>query len=65
MGGVQFAIDGQNIGAEITTPSPLTKYTLIWDSTTLPNGTYTLTAVARDTSGHSTTSAGMTVTVNN
>ena len=65
VGGVQFAMNGQNIGSEITTPSPLTKYTLSWDSTTLPNGTYTLTAVARDTSGHSTTSGGVTVTVSN
>lgn len=65
MGGVQFAINGQSIGTEITTPSPLTKYTLTWDSTTLPNGVYTLTATARDNSGHSTTSAGVTVTINN
>jgi Bacterial Ig domain len=65
VGGVQFAMNGQNIGAEIRTPSPLTKYTLSWDSTTLPNGTYTLTAVARDTSGHSTTSAGIAVTISN
>jgi hypothetical protein len=65
MGGVQFAISGQNIGTEITTPSPLTKYTLTWDSTTLPNGDYTLTATARDNSGHSTTSAGVPVTIKN
>src|SRR4029077_2404508 len=65
VGGVQFAINGQNIGVELTTPSPLTKYTLSWDSTTLPNGTYTLTATARDTTGHSTTSAGVSVTIQN
>jgi Big-like domain-containing protein len=65
VGGVQLQMNGQNIGAEILTPSPLTKYTLTWDSTTLPNGTYTLTAVARDTSGHSTTSAGIAVTISN
>ena len=65
VGGVQLQLNGQNIGSEMTTPSPLTKYTLTWDSTTLPNGTYTLTAVARDTSGHSTTSAGITVTISN
>ena len=65
VGGVQFALNGQNIGGEVTTPSPLTKYTLRWDSTTMPNGAYTLTAVARDTSGHSTTSAGIAVTISN
>jgi len=65
VGGVQFQFDGQRIGAEITTPSPLTKYTLSWDSSAMPNGTYTLAAVARDTSGHSTTSAGVTVTISN
>jgi len=65
VGGVQFQFDGHSIGAEITTPSPLTKYTLSWDSSTMPNGTYTLAAAARDTSGHSTTSAGVTVTISN
>jgi hypothetical protein len=65
VGGVQFQLDGQNIGAEVTTPSPLTKYTLSWDSSTVPNGTHTLTAVARDTSSHATTSAGVTVTISN
>jgi hypothetical protein len=65
VGGVQFQLDGQSIGAEITTPSPLTKYTISWDSRAVPNGTHTLTAVARDTSGHATTSAGVTVTISN
>ena len=65
VGGVQFAMNSQNIGVELTTPSPLTKYTLSWDSTTLPNGTYTLTATARDTTGHSRTSAGVPVTIQN
>jgi hypothetical protein len=65
VGGVQFQLGGQNIGAAITTPSPLTKYTLSWDSRTMPNGTYTLTAMARDTSSHATTSAGVTVTISN
>ena len=65
VGGVQFAINGQSLGPELITPSPPTKYTLTWDSTTLPNGSYTLTTVARDTSGHTTTSAGITVTISN
>src|SRR2546430_9984627 len=65
VGGVQFQFDGQSIGAEITTPSPLTKYTLSWDSRTMPNVTYTLAAVARDTCRHSTTSDCVTGTIIN
>ena len=63
--GVQFQLDGQNVGPELTTDSPPTKYTIAWDSTTMPNGAYTLTATARDAVGHMTTSAGVTVTVSN
>src|SRR5437879_1906721 len=49
--GLQFQLDGQSIGPEVTIDSPPTKYTIVWDSTTLPNGTYTLTAIARDAVG--------------
>jgi uncharacterized protein YjdB len=63
--GVQFQLNGQNIGAEVTVESPLTKFTRSWDSRSLPNGTYTLTATARDTAGNTTTSAGVTVTISN
>lgn len=62
--GVQLQMNGQNIGPELT-ESPLTKFTLSWDSRSLPNGTYTLTATARDTAGRATTSAGVTVTISN
>src|SRR5205809_999348 len=65
MAGVQFQLDGQNIGSEVTTDSPITKFTLAWDSHGVPNGTYTLTAIARDAAGHTTTSAGITITVSN
>ncbi len=63
--GVQFRLNGQSIGAEVTTESPSTKYSLSWDSHVMANGTYTLTATARDASGNTTTSAGVTVTVSN
>ncbi len=63
--GVQLQLNGQNIGAEVRTESPLTKFTLSWDSRSVANGTYTLTAIARDTAGKTTTSAGVTVTVSN
>ena len=63
--GVQFQVDGQAIGSEVTFDSPPTKFTVSWDSRGVPNGTYTLTATARDAAGHTTTSAGITITVSN
>jgi spore germination cell wall hydrolase CwlJ-like protein len=61
VGGVQFKLDGVNLGAEDTT-SP---YSVSWNTTTAANGTHTLTAVARDTTGNTTTSTAVTVTVSN
>ena len=63
--GVQFALNGQNIGAEVMTESPATKFTLQWDSHAVANGTYALTARVRDGVGQATTSAGVTVTISN
>jgi hypothetical protein len=59
--GVQFRLDGTNLGAEATT-SP---YSVSWNTTTVTNGTHALTAVARDAAGNTTTSTTVTVTVNN
>ena len=59
--GVQFKVDGVNLGAEVTA-SP---YTISWNSTVASNGTHNLTAVARDAAANTTTSAPVTVTVNN
>jgi Ca2+-binding RTX toxin-like protein len=59
--GVQFKLDGANLGAEDTT-SP---YSITWNSTTATNGSHTLTAVARDAAGKTTTSPGVSVTVKN
>ncbi|MBX4187217.1 MAG: right-handed parallel beta-helix repeat-containing protein, partial [Candidatus Doudnabacteria bacterium] len=61
IGGVQFRIDGANVGAEDTS----IPYAYTWDTTTSSNVAHTLTAVARDTSGNLTTSATITVTVSN
>ena len=62
MAGVQFLVDnGTALGAEDTT-SP---YSVSWNTTTVANGTYTLTAVARDAADNKTTSAPVTVTVDN
>jgi hypothetical protein len=59
--GVQFRLDGVNLGTEDTT-SP---YGVSWNTATASNGSHTLTAVARDASGNTATSAGVTVTVDN
>lgn len=59
--GVQFKYNGANLGAEDTTAP----YSVIASTGTVPNGLYTLTAVARDTTGNLTTSAPVTVTVAN
>src|SRR3989441_9919658 len=59
--GVQFRLDGNNLGAQVTA-SP---YSTSWNTTTASNGSHTLTAVATDTAGNQGTSASVTVTVNN
>jgi hypothetical protein len=58
--GVQFKIDGVNLGAE-DTASP---YALAWSTTGVANGPHTVSAVARDGAGNTATAA-VTVTVNN
>jgi Bacterial Ig domain len=42
--GVQFRLDGCDLGAEVTTPP----YAISWDTTTASNGAHILIAVARD-----------------
>jgi hypothetical protein len=59
--GVQFKLDGSNLGAEDTS-SP---YSVSWDTFTAGNGPHSLTAVARDAAGNSTTSTSVPVTVSN
>ena len=59
--GVQFRLDGANLGSEDTT-SP---YSVAWDTTQTNDGSHLLTAVARDLAGNTTTSASITVTVAN
>src|SRR5262249_54368607 len=59
--GVQFLLNGANLGAEVTSAP----YSINWNTTSLANGTYKLSARARDAAGNTTTSAGVTVTVSN
>ncbi len=59
--GVQFKLNGSNLGTEDTS-SP---YSITWNTTSASNGTHSLTAVARDAAGNSTTSTAVSVTVSN
>jgi len=59
--GVQFLLDGANLGAE-DTASP---YTIAWNTIGVANGVHSLTAVARDGAGNTTTATPVSVTVNN
>jgi formylglycine-generating enzyme required for sulfatase activity len=58
--GVQFRVDGADIGSEIQTAP----YAIKWDTTTVANGPHTLSVVTRDASGI-LTSEFETVKVNN
>jgi GH18 family chitinase/lysophospholipase L1-like esterase len=49
--GVQFKLNGTNLGAEVTAAP----YNLQWNTLNQVNGTYTLTATARDAAANSTT----------
>src|SRR4029077_4991618 len=59
--GVQFKLDGANLGAEVLTAP----YSISWDTTTSSNASHTLTAVARDAAGNTTTASSVTATVSN
>jgi hypothetical protein len=58
--GVQFQLDGANVGSEATTSNP----SLAWDTKSAPDGTHVLSAIARDAAGNRGTSA-VTVVVSN
>src|SRR2546422_562474 len=57
--GIQFQLDGTNLGTEVTAPP----FAISWDTTTVTAGAHTLTAVARDAAGNATTSPAIAVTV--
>ena len=59
--GVQFKLDGSNLGAEDT----LAPYSVSWDTRTSPNGPHSISAVARDTAGNTQTASNVTVSVSN
>jgi Bacterial Ig domain len=59
--GVQFRVDGVNVGAEDTSAP----YQIQWNSAAMPNGSHTLSALARDAAGNSTLAQPVNVTVSN
>src|SRR5207244_4247751 len=59
--GVQFKLDGRNLGAEVTAAP----YAISWNTTGATNGSHTLTAIARDAAGNTATSSAVSVTVDN
>jgi len=59
--GVQFKVDGTNVGAEDT----VSPYSIAWNSTTVTDGSHAITALARDGAGNTTTSTTVNVTVTN
>jgi Concanavalin A-like lectin/glucanases superfamily/Domain of unknown function (DUF1929)/IPT/TIG domain/Bacterial Ig domain len=63
MAGVQFLLDGANLGAEVLGAGPT--YTFNLNTTTAANGPHTLSARARDGAGNIALATGVGVTVSN
>jgi thermitase len=57
--GVQFRLDGVNVGAEVTTAP----YQLTWNSGSVANGEHVFVVVARDAAGNSTVAPSVRITV--
>lgn len=59
--GVQFRLDGTDLGPEVTVPP----YAISWVTNAVANGSHTLSAVARDATGNLAASPSVAVTVAN
>jgi hypothetical protein len=59
--GVQFKINGANLGPEILSAP----FNMTWNTLSVANGAHTLTAVARDQAGNQTTAETISVVINN
>ncbi|HEY3312200.1 MAG TPA: Ig-like domain-containing protein [Anaerolineales bacterium] len=57
---VDFLVNGSLVGTDTSSP-----YSLIWNSSSTPDGLVTITARATDTSSLTTTSTGVSVTLDN
>ena len=64
---VEFRLTGGALNNALIATATPTYYGWLagWNTTTVPNGTYTLQSVAYDASGNSGKSAGVTITVAN
>ena len=58
---VQFLLNSMNFGAAVTAAP----YAIAWNTQSIANGPYTLTAIARDFAGNASVSRDVTVTVSN
>jgi hypothetical protein len=58
---VQFSLDGASLGS----PVLVSPYSVSWNTTSVANGTHTLTAQARDAAGNVGNATGVSVTVSN
>ncbi len=58
---VQYKLDGNNLGDPVTAMP----YSFAWDTTVIPNGSHTLSAVVTNKSGLTATAANVTVNVQN
>ena len=59
--GVQFKLDGADLGVEDTTAP----YVVTWNTKTVANGSHTLSAVARDTAGNQARAPAVSLVVSN
>ena len=59
--GVQFVVDGVNVGAQVTAAP----YSINWNTQGVTNGSHTVTAVASDNSGNQATAPAITVMLSN
>jgi hypothetical protein len=59
--GVQFKLDGANLGGEHTRAP----YSVTWNTTAITNGSHTLSASARDAAGNESSATEVTIEVSN
>jgi hypothetical protein len=62
--GVQFLIDGSDLGSLITATSAPSTYSISWDTTSLSNGLHTIGIISKDSSNNTST-LSISVTVHN
>jgi hypothetical protein len=64
---VQFVVNGGSVSNDVVGTATPTIYgwIVLWNTTTVPNGTYTLQSVATEVGGTTATSVPLTMTVNN